>query len=176
VHLGDLWRPLQPVAALGHEASPALVEAVLAERAAPDDEEVSIVWTGPEGKSGRAEPTPRLFRAAGSEVLIAGYRFDHSEEVLGELHTVMRQRGVETETFLHMQPAPTGADARVWVKRQVRALLLVDWKTLPYLRIYIAPHALEAPARKPVRKMRCSGPARRYCGLCELHATRAGEE
>jgi len=179
VHLGELWEPLRGYARLGPEALTAIVDAVLAERNAPDDETVHLVWTGPEGKSGWAEPTSSalaaLFRAATREVLIAGYRFDHGEDVLGELHVAMRERGVKAEVFLHLEPPPHGVDVPGYVKSQVGSFLLANWKTPPYPRIYVAPHALDAWARVSLHA-KCVVADQRFAIVGSANFTQRGQE
>lgn len=179
VHLGELWEPLRPLATLGPEALAAVVDAVLAERNAPDDETVHLVWTGPEGKSGWAEPTSSalaaLFGAATREVLIAGYRFDHGEDVLGELHIAMRERGVKAEVFLHLEPPPKGVDVPRYVKSEVGSFLLANWNSPPYPRIYIAPHALDARSHVSLHA-KCVVADQRFAIVGSANFTQRGQE
>jgi phosphatidylserine/phosphatidylglycerophosphate/cardiolipin synthase-like enzyme len=179
VHLGELWEPLRGIANLGAGALGAVVDAVIAERGSEDDDTVHLVWTGPEGKSGWAEPTPSalaaVFRAATREVLIAGYRFDHGEDVLGELHIAMRERGVKAEVFLHLEPPPMGVDLPGYVKSQVGSFLIANWQTPPYPRIYIAPHALEARAHVSLHA-KCVVADQRYAMVGSANFTQRGQE
>ena len=179
VHLGELWEPMRRISGLGSGAVSAIVEAVLAEREAPDDDTVHLVWTGPEGKSAWAEPTPAalraLFRAARREVLLAGYRFDHGADVLADLHVAMRERGVKAEVFLHLEPAPRGADVPGYIRSQVGSFLLANWHTPPFPRVYIAPHALEARAYVSLHA-KCAVIDERFAIVGSANFTQRGQE
>jgi phosphatidylserine/phosphatidylglycerophosphate/cardiolipin synthase-like enzyme len=147
VHLEPLWSALRPLSALGDGAVLCVLDAVLAERDARLGDDAHVVWTGPEGKTGWAEPTAAalqsIFRTAQREVLIAGYRFDHGADVLADLHGAMRERGVVVDVFLHVEPPPQGTDAPQYLRGQVGTFLLANWPKPPFPRIYIAPHALD---------------------------------
>lgn len=179
VHLDELWEPMRPFASLEAALLMGVIDVVLAEREAPDDDTVHLVWTGPEGKSGRAEPTRAalrtLFRAARREVLIAGYRFDHGEDVLADLHVAMRERGVKTEIFLHLKPAPRGIDVPGHVRSQIGSFLLANWKTPPFPRIYIAPHALDARAYVSLHA-KCVVADERFAIVGSANFTQRGQE
>lgn len=87
---------------LGREAMVTLLEAVLAERlAAPRAAE--LVWTGPDQRSSAARDTAvvltDLFERAREQVLLAGFAFDHADEVLRPLWEA-RKRGVEVRLFV----------------------------------------------------------------------------
>lgn len=81
-----------------------LVQCVLAERDAPKPQ-VDLVWTGPHSRTSTVRDTyvvvRDLFRSAQSEVLMAGYRFDHGEELLEPLRERARA-GVRVAIFLDL--------------------------------------------------------------------------
>lgn len=104
--------------ALDKAACTAVLDATLAERRAPGGR-IELVWTGPEALVSGARDTAvvvqELFASATHSVLIAGYSFDHGDELLKELHVAMSRRGVQTEIFLDAPgtPGPTsGQEAR----------------------------------------------------------------
>ena len=85
----------------GHKsaACTAILDVVLAEREErkPTPE---LVWTGPEGPGGTARDTAvvlrELFESARESVILAGYSFDHAQNVLAPLHASMMAYGVRT--------------------------------------------------------------------------------
>src|SRR6185312_6951264 len=78
--LGHLAGRISVLEGLDAAGVAAVLETALAERAAARGPRVELVWTGPEGKSGWAQPTEAvvhdLFGQARASVLIAGYSFD----------------------------------------------------------------------------------------------------
>lgn len=109
-----------------------VLRAVLAERAAPQGAKVSLVWTGPEGRSGWAQPTGAmvrgLFERAERSVLVAGYSFDHGAEILEPLHAAMRDRGVAVSLFLYVDRAPRGTeDVAAWASAALATFLAKNW-------------------------------------------------
>ena len=100
----------------------AAVHAALAERASSRPPRLELVWTGPEATTSRARDTrvvvSELFAGAKASVLVAGFRFDHSDRILQPLHAAMRDRGVLAEFFID---APTGlarAEVAAWFARK----------------------------------------------------------
>lgn len=93
--LEALIASFESLQAVGPQAALAAVEAALAERQcrpAPAE----LVWTGPESRWSGARDTAvvlrELFARASRSVLLAGFAFDHSEEVLQPLHeSLLRQ-------------------------------------------------------------------------------------
>ncbi len=86
---------------LGQVGTVAVISAVAAERTAKANQ-ASLVWTGPELRSSEARDTAvvlaDLFRRAESRVLMAGFAFDHANDLLNPLHGAMR-RGVQSRIF-----------------------------------------------------------------------------
>jgi phosphatidylserine/phosphatidylglycerophosphate/cardiolipin synthase-like enzyme len=98
--------PLAPQLQLAQHLVPVL-NAVLAERRArPKPPE--LVWTGPEARSSAARDTAvvlaGLFAQAQHSILLAGFAFDHSAEVLRPLHTAMA-RGVSCRIYADQSAA-----------------------------------------------------------------------
>lgn len=86
---------------LGSAGARAVVAAVLAERrAGPVPPE--LVWTGPESSSSGARSTAavlsEVLQRATSRVLLAGFAFDHAQDVLEPLHEALR-RGVACRLY-----------------------------------------------------------------------------
>ena len=92
----------------GHKsaACTAILDVVLAEREErkPTPE---LVWTGPEGPGGTARDTAvvlrELFESARESVILAGYSFDHAQNVLAPLHASMMAYGVRTSFFVDIE-------------------------------------------------------------------------
>ena len=92
------------VQGLSASALGVLARALLAERAArPPQPE--LVWTGPEGRTGRGRRTAEvlrdIFESAEREVWLAGYSVTHGAELFAPLHRVMQERGVSARFLLH---------------------------------------------------------------------------
>lgn len=136
---------------LGDHQKPALLailDAVLAERNARD-QSPELVWTGPEGSGATARDTAvvlrECFECARHTVVMAGYCFDHGQELLRPLHAVMKQHGVVAHLFLHV-PQPTdmsqGVDAHL--AQHLGGFLERQWPFgKPFPRLYCDARALK---------------------------------
>jgi phosphatidylserine/phosphatidylglycerophosphate/cardiolipin synthase-like enzyme len=100
----------------------AAAEASLAERTAHRPRMLEMVWPGPEAVSSRARDTrvvvSELFSSASKSVLVAGFRFDHSDRILAPLHTAMRDRGVRATFFIDAPQAVAVQQLREWFLRE----------------------------------------------------------
>lgn len=144
--LGHVASPLSVLDGLDAKAVEVVLDAALAERAAAaSGAKVTLVWTGPEGKSGWSEPTGLvvrdLFEKAKKSVLIAGYSFDHGASIFDPLHLAMSARDVETSLFLHVDRAPRGTtDVKAWVDGALQTFLAKNWPFgRPYPTLYYDP-------------------------------------
>lgn len=101
--------------ALSREGVLMLVDAVLAERQAMP-RPAELVWTGPEQRGSAARDTAvvltDLFERARERVLLAGFAFDHADEVLRPLWEA-RKRGVEVRLFVDAKAA-AGFETSSW--------------------------------------------------------------
>jgi phosphatidylserine/phosphatidylglycerophosphate/cardiolipin synthase-like enzyme len=146
--LGHLAGRVATLDGLDARALGAVIEAVLEERKIGGGVKVTLVWTGPEGKSGWAEPTGPvvrgLFARARTSVLVAGYSFDHGAEILEPLHAAMKERGVTADLYAHVERAPKGAcDLGAWVGSQMATFLAKNWPFgLPRPALYYDPRTL----------------------------------
>ena len=121
------------IAPLGSVPTPmllTLVQCVLAEREVPKPQ-VDLVWTGPHPRTSTVRDTyvvvRDLFRSAQAEVLVAGYRFDHGEELLEPLRERARA-GVRVAIFLDLAEkarSPGGVEGLVLKAGQ--AFLRDNW-------------------------------------------------
>lgn len=86
-----------------------ILDVVLAEREKNERPAPELVWTGPEDHSATARDTAvvlrQLFEGAKKRVILAGYSFDHGRDILAPLHAAMRDRGVSTIFFVHVEQA-----------------------------------------------------------------------
>jgi phosphatidylserine/phosphatidylglycerophosphate/cardiolipin synthase-like enzyme len=100
----------------------AAVLAAIAERAASRPPRLELVWTGPEATTSRARDTrvvvSDLFAGAEASVLVAGFRFDHSDRILLPLHTAMRDRGVQAAFFIDTPAGLARAEVATWFARE----------------------------------------------------------
>ena len=107
--LDALANHLAALAAFDTATLRALLRAVLAEREAATPR-AELVWTGPEGPTGRGRRTAIVFRrlleSAERDVWIAGYSIDHGKDLFAPLHDVMKERNVEARFILHPKYEP----------------------------------------------------------------------
>lgn len=88
------------------DACLAILDVTLAERSErrPPPE---LVWTGPEAATATARDTAvvlrSLFESARNSVILAGYSFDHAQDVLAPLHATMLAHGVSATFFVDIQ-------------------------------------------------------------------------
>lgn len=102
LQLEGLPASLSALAHLDRAALITVVAAVLAERAAAP-RPAELVWTGPDQRASSARDTAvvltELFERARNQVLLAGFAFDHADQVLRPLWEA-RMRGVEVRLFV----------------------------------------------------------------------------
>lgn len=135
----------------GHsrDAALALLGAVLNERARHERPAPELVWTGPEeGTRGTARDTAvilrELFEGAKTRVILAGYSFQNATEVLGPLHTSMRERGVAAVFFVQARqlehPVP---NPEATIQAQLQHFIDVSWPFgPPFPQLYCDRRAL----------------------------------
>jgi len=122
---------------MGRKPAIALLDAVLAERARPRSR-IDLLWTGPEAPtsiigSNRAA-LATAFELARSEVLIAGYSFDHGRTLLAPLHRAMVDRDVAVDVYLNLKvdAHEVGPDDEMpMTKAVVAGFLKKNWPTVP---------------------------------------------
>lgn len=116
---------------LDARAAACVVRAVIADRAARPATRLDLVWTGPETRIATSRDTAvlvrELFAGAQRDVLIAGFSFDHGEEIFEPLHRVMTDRGVHAEIYLDVQRAPVGMDVETHVREVGARFLTKNW-------------------------------------------------
>lgn len=87
----------------------------IAERILRPPPHLDLVWTGPDPRLGHARDTAvlvrELFEGARSSVLIAGYSFDHGQDIFAALHAGMRDRGVTVDVFVDVPRRAAAAEA-----------------------------------------------------------------
>lgn len=139
------------VAALaGHTAAACLsiIDAALAERAHGDAPAPELVWTGPEGAAASARDTlvvlRELFESARVRVVLAGYAFDHAQDVLRPLHRVMQERGVQVRFFVNLEQVKAlPPDPEAYGAAELRKFLASNWPFgAPYPEMYCDRRAL----------------------------------
>lgn len=116
----------------GHKSAACLsvLDVTLAEREIrrPTPE---LVWTGPEAPAGTARDTAivlrELFEGARESVLLAGYSFDHAQEVLSPLHASMRDHGVDARFFVDVPQLEPGTVPTVHLSRYLERFFVESW-------------------------------------------------
>lgn len=116
----------------GHRSAAclAVLDVALAEREerrpAPE-----LVWTGPEAPAGAARDTAvvlrSLFEGARESVILAGYSFDHAEEVLAPLHAAMRDHRVAATFFVDIPQIERHASPEAHVATAFKRFLAESW-------------------------------------------------
>lgn len=133
----------------GHKTAAclAILNVALAEREdrkpAPE-----LVWTGPEGSGGRARDTAvvlrSLFEGARESVLLAGYSFDHAQEVLAPLHRSMVDHHVSARFFVDVPQIAHHTDKNEHLETHLGGFVETNWPFgYPKPRIYYDLRALE---------------------------------
>lgn len=127
----------------------AVLAAVLAERrrARP---ELELVWTGPEPSGATTRDTARvlehLFRDAQSEVLLAGFSFDHGATLFARLHDAMVSRHVACSFFVDIpgdQRNVSDAHEERLVTEHVAGFLKAHWPWRARPRFYYDPRRFD---------------------------------
>jgi phosphatidylserine/phosphatidylglycerophosphate/cardiolipin synthase-like enzyme len=132
----------------GHKTAAclAVLDVTLAEREdrrpAPE-----LVWTGPEAPAGAARDTAvvlrSLFEGARESVLLAGYSFDHAEDVLAPLFGAMRDHGVSALFFVDIPQIERHAEAGEHLARFFARFVGENWPFgEPRPRLYYDKRAL----------------------------------
>jgi phosphatidylserine/phosphatidylglycerophosphate/cardiolipin synthase-like enzyme len=123
---------LGALAPLERGAAAAILDLLVADREQRPSPRVELVWTGPEREVAESRKTSvvvrRLFEEARTSVLVAGYAFDHGEEILRPLHRAMLEQGVRATFFLDIPgQAPTLAEVEVFARHEIRDFLEKNW-------------------------------------------------
>jgi hypothetical protein len=104
----------------------------LAERAHRPPPRLDLVWTGPEAGTAPTRDTAivvrQLFERAQGSVIVAGFRFDHGEELLRPLHTAMKERSVSAMFFLDIDgEAAHAAGAEAFATKKIDEVFAENW-------------------------------------------------
>lgn len=128
---GEVLAAAAPLTALDREAAVLLLTAVLAERRGHRGAKLDLVWTGPEAKVAHARDTAvvvaEMFGSARRSVLIGGAYFDHGKEIFEPLHRVMRDRGVQADAFLNLEPLDEEPDPARAARVRTDEFLRRNW-------------------------------------------------
>jgi hypothetical protein len=133
----------------GHKTAAclAILDVALAEREdrrpAPE-----LVWTGPEAPAGAARDTAvvlrALFEGARESVILAGYSFDHAEDVLAPLHGVMLRHGVDARFFVDIKQVDRGVALEGYLAQCFEGFVRANWPFgEPRPRLYYDRRALK---------------------------------
>jgi phosphatidylserine/phosphatidylglycerophosphate/cardiolipin synthase-like enzyme len=104
----------------------------LAERAHRPPPRLDLVWTGPEAGTAPTRDTAivvrQLFQQAQRSVIVAGFRFDHGEELLRPLHVAMKERAVSAKFFLDIDgEATSAAGADAFATKKIDEFFAENW-------------------------------------------------
>jgi len=107
-----------------------------------------LVWTGPEAPAGTARDTAvvlrELFEGARESVLLAGYSFDHAEDVLSPLYDSMREHQVSARFFVDIPQIERHVTSETYLSRFFTAFLAESWPFgEPHPRLYYDQRALQ---------------------------------
>lgn len=116
---------------LDKEQALRVIAVLVAERAGrPSPPE--LVWTGPEGAIAESRDTEvvirRLFESATTEVIVAGYSFDHGQRIFAPLYEVMKSRGVKATFVLDLGgQARSASEMDSFARAKIVAFLGTNW-------------------------------------------------
>jgi phosphatidylserine/phosphatidylglycerophosphate/cardiolipin synthase-like enzyme len=90
-----------------------------------------LVWTGPEAPAGTARDTAvvlrSLFEGARESVILAGYSFDHAQDVLAPLHASMAKHQVSARFFVDIPQIERLAAPDAHVRAFFKKFLAESW-------------------------------------------------
>lgn len=108
-HIAELAEVLSGLDAPGAERALSLV---ITERLCREVPRLELVWTGPEPRISESRDTAvvvrHLFEDARESVIVAGFSFDHGDDIFRPLHAAMRDHGVTTDVFLEIPEKARG--------------------------------------------------------------------
>ncbi|MCB9729130.1 MAG: phospholipase [Deltaproteobacteria bacterium] len=111
---------------------------------------VELVWTGPEPSGATTRDTARvlehLFRDARTEVLLAGFSFDHGATLFAKLHHAMVTRNVACDFFVDIpgdQQHVRAADEERLVSAHVAGFLAAHWPWRARPRFFYDPRRFD---------------------------------
>jgi phosphatidylserine/phosphatidylglycerophosphate/cardiolipin synthase-like enzyme len=120
-----------PLEGLDRVGAARLLRAVAEDRRERVVTRLELVWTGPETRVARSRDTAvlvrELFEYAQRDVLIAGFAFDHGEEIFEPLHRAMRERGVRVEVYLDVGRVAQGDEVDEHVRAAGARFLTSNW-------------------------------------------------
>jgi phosphatidylserine/phosphatidylglycerophosphate/cardiolipin synthase-like enzyme len=167
----------------GHKraACVSILDAVLSERAVtkPTPE---LVWTGPEGASATARDTAvvlrSLFENAQTNVILAGFSFDHAKEVLVPLHNAMKERGITAIFIVHIDQAETVFEPpEQYAETKLADFIEKNWPFgPPYPRIYYDKRALTPGPPYCSMHAKCVAVDGRSAFISSANFTQRGQE
>jgi hypothetical protein len=178
--LGALADHVTVLAGLDQASTSAVLEVTLAERTRATGSRLELVWTGPEARISSARDTAvvvrRLFAKAEKSVLIAGFCFDHGEDIFSPLHQVMRQRGVVTTIFLDIAgEAASESEVDSYAAAVVDRFVDRNWPFgEPLPAFYYDPRTVEPRARASLHA-KCIVTDTRQCLISSANFTDRGQ-
>jgi len=143
--LGQVAEALPAALSLDGSALEVILRVAIGERELRPGPRLELVWTGPEAHVSHARDTAvvvrQLFEQARRSVLIAGFCFDHGEDIFRPLHAAMKDRGVEAQVFLDIEgEAASGRGVAVFADEAVRRFLASNWPFgEPYPQVFYDP-------------------------------------
>lgn len=130
----------QVLGGLSRAACLAVLDVALAERdgRTPTPE---LVWTGPEAPAATARDTSivlrELFEGARESVILAGYSFENSRDLLAPLHRSMVDHGVEARLFVHVPQVEGSVVPETYLAKHLGGFVAESWPFgAPWPRIY----------------------------------------
>jgi phosphatidylserine/phosphatidylglycerophosphate/cardiolipin synthase-like enzyme len=148
--LGHTVGRLGPLRGLEPAAARPVIAAVLAERRRTKVCKPSLVWTGPEAISAVARDTAtvvrELFTHAEHSVLVAGYSFDHGNEILSPLYSSMQAHDLDVSLFVEIPRSSYGDDVHNHVTNWVRDFYFHVWKFSMHPTLYFDPRTVASKA------------------------------
>jgi phosphatidylserine/phosphatidylglycerophosphate/cardiolipin synthase-like enzyme len=124
-----------------------VIAAVIAERRRTKVRRPDLVWTGPEAIGGVARDTAtvvrELFTHARQSVLVAGYAFDHGNEILTPLYKSMKTHRPAVSLFVEIPRANAGDDINQHVADWVNDFYLRVWRFSLRPTLYYDPRTVQ---------------------------------
>lgn len=110
----------------------AALRAAIAERMYRPPPRLELVWTGPETPTSATRDTSvvvrRLFEGARESVIVAGYSFDHGEDIFRPLYDGMKLYGVRVSFYLDIEgTADTASQADAYARARIDEFFIENW-------------------------------------------------
>lgn len=161
----------------------AAISAVLQERASAPKTQLGLVWSGPDSTRSRTRSTSvvvrELFRKARKSVLLGACYITDGENIFKQLHTVMRDHGVQATMCLDLNPNSKGHSShspQSQARKAAQEFLRQNWPFgSPLPKLYYDPRSFD-PDAQSLLHAKCVVVDGRISLVTSANFTRSGQK